>query len=106
MEVKFTDENFEKLIAENSVVVVDFGATWCGPCRALAPAIENLAATYQGKAVVGSIDIEESPETTEKYAIRSVPTILFFKDGKMVPDLKTVGLTPEKKLADKIDTLL
>ena len=72
------DSNFDELLANNSLVVVDFSATWCGPCRMVTPIIEELAGTYADRALIGKADIEEAVELTEKYGIRSVPTILFF----------------------------
>ena len=88
MALHITDSNFKEILAANAVVLVDFGAAWCGPCRSMAPVIDELATAYEGKAAVGKVDIEESPEITEEYGIRSVPTIIFFKNGELVPGKK------------------
>ena len=106
MALHITDANFKEVLANNAVVVVDFGAAWCGPCKSLQPVIDKIATAYEGRAAVGKIDIEESPETTEEFAIRSVPTILFFKNGEMVPGKKIVGATSEAKITTIIDEIL
>ncbi len=106
MALHITDANFNEVLTNNAVVVVDFGAAWCGPCKSLQPIIDKIATAYEGRAAVGKIDIEESPETTEEFAIRSVPTILFFKNGEMVPGKKIVGATSEAKITAIIDELL
>ena len=106
MALHITDANFKEVLANNAVVVVDFGAAWCGPCKSLQPVIDKIATAYEGRAAVGKVDIEESPETTEEFAIRSVPTILFFKNGEMVPGKKIVGATSEAKIPDIIDEIL
>lgn len=106
MALQITDANFKEILANNQLVVVDFGAAWCGPCKSLGPIIEKIASAYEGRAAVGKIDIEESPETTEEYAIRSVPTILFFKNGELVPGKKVIGATSEAKITAIIDELL
>ena len=99
------DSNFDELLANNSLVVVDFSATWCGPCRMVTPIIEELAGTYAGRTLIGKADIEEAVELTEKYGIRSVPTILFFKNGELLSD-KFVGAVSKNTLVDKIESLL
>ena len=99
------DSNFDELLANNSLVVVDFSATWCGPCRMVTPVIEELSGVYEGRAVIGKADIEEAVELTEKYGIRSVPTILFFKNGEQLSD-KFVGAVTKSTLVDKIESLL
>jgi thioredoxin 1 len=106
MALHITDANFKEVLANNAVVVVDFGAAWCGPCKSLSPVIDKIATAYEGRAAVGKVDIEESPETTEEFAIRSVPTILFFKNGEMVPGKKIVGATNEAKITAIIDEIL
>ena len=106
MALHITDANFKEVLANNAVVVVDFGAAWCGPCKSLQPVIDKIATAYEGRAAVGKVDIEESPETTEEFAIRSVPTILFFKNGEMVPGKKIVGATNEAKITAIIDEIL
>jgi thioredoxin 1 len=106
MALHITDVNFKEVLANNAVVVVDFGAAWCGPCKSLQPVIDKIATAYEGRAAVGKVDIEESPETTEEFAIRSVPTILFFKNGELVPGKKIVGATNEAKITAIIDEIL
>ena len=106
MALHITDANFKEVLANNAVVVVDFGAAWCGPCKSLQPVIDKIATAYEGRAAVGKVDIEESPETTEEFAIRSVPTILFFKNGEMVSGKKIVGATSEAKITAIIDEIL
>ena len=104
MAKEFTDANFDELLSSNKVVVADFWATWCGPCKAMGPSIDELAAQYEGQALIGKVDVEENNDLAEKYAIRSVPTIIFFKDGEMVD--KQVGAVPKAVLEDKIKALL
>ncbi len=93
----FNDQNFESEVLQSSVpVLVDFTATWCGPCRALAPIIEKVADDYQGKVKVGKIDIDQTPEITRKYGVRSVPTIILFHNGEKTG--QHVGLTTQEKI--------
>lgn len=91
-------------MASNTVVVADFWATWCGPCRMVGPVIESLANDYEGKAAIGKIDIEENDSLTEEYGIRNVPTVLFFKNGQLVD--KVVGAGPRAMYEDKLKALL
>ena len=104
MAKEFTDANFDELLGSNKVVVADFWATWCGPCKAMGPSIDELAAQYEGQALIGKVDVEENNDLAEKYAIRSVPSIIFFKDGEMVD--KQVGAVPKAVLESKIKALL
>ena len=104
MEVQITSENFASLKTGNLPLVVDFWATWCGPCRMMAPIIEELANEYDGKVVVGKCDVEECEELAAEFGVRNIPTILFFKDGDVVD--KIVGAQPKAKLVEKINTLL
>ena len=104
MAKEFTDANFDELLSSNKVVVADFWATWCGPCKAMGPSIDELAAEYEGQALIGKVDVEENNDLAEKYAIRSVPTLIFFKDGEMVD--KLVGLQPKAAIEAKIKALL
>lgn len=104
MEVKITSENFETLKNGELPLVVDFWATWCGPCRMIAPIVEELAKEYDGKIVVGNCDVEENDDIAAEYGIRNIPTILFFKGGQVVD--KTVGALNKAKLEEKFQTLL
>ena len=99
-----TDANFEdEVLNSTTPVLVDFWATWCGPCRTIAPTIEKLAADYDGRAKVVKLDVDNNPQTAMKYGIRSIPSLLFFKDGRPVDQM--VGVVSERVLADKLDAL-
>ena len=104
MEVQITNENFESLKNGSLPLVVDFWATWCGPCRMIAPIIEKLAGKYDGKIVVGKCDVEENDDLAGEFGIRNIPTILFFKNGEIVE--KIVGAVSEAKLDEKFQILL
>lgn len=100
----FSDSGFAGQLQANSVVLADFSATWCGPCRALTPVIEQIAADYAGKVLVGKIDVDDCPELAEKYAIMSVPTVMIFKDGQLVQ--KIVGVSPREVYTSVLDSLV
>ena len=104
MEVTITSENFENLKNGKEPLVVDFWATWCGPCRMVGPVISKLAEKYDGKIVVGKCDVEENEDLASEFGIRNIPTILFFKGGDVVD--KVVGAQSEAKLDEKFQTLL
>ena len=98
----FNQQNFDSEVLKSDVpVLVDFTATWCGPCKALAPIVEKLADEFAGKVKVGKLDIDESPEVTAKYGVRSVPTVLVFKGG--VKTGSNVGLTTRDKLVKLLE---
>ena len=104
MEVKITNENFESLKNGEQPLVVDFWATWCGPCRMIAPIVEELAKEYDGKITVGKCDVEECEDIAAEFGIRNIPTIIFFKNGEVVD--KLVGAVSKAKLDEKFQTLL
>jgi thioredoxin 1 len=100
MALQFTDSNFQESALSGGVSVVDFWAEWCGPCRLIGPIIDDLAASYEGKANIGKVNVDENPEISLKYGIRSIPTILIIKDGEVVD--KQVGVTTKAALEAKI----
>ena len=104
MEVTITSENFESLKKGDLPLVVDFWATWCGPCRMIGPIISKLAEKYDGKIAVGKCDVEENDDLAAEFSIRNIPTILFFKNGVVVD--KMVGAQNEAKLDEKFQALL
>jgi thioredoxin 1 len=96
------DQNFDQEVIKSSLpVVVDFTATWCGPCKALAPIIDQLAEELDGKVKVGKVDIDDAPGAAAKYGVRSVPTVLVFKNGERAA--QSVGLTTKQRLVELID---
>ncbi len=102
MALQITDANFEELVINSKVpVLVDFWAEWCGPCRMVGPVVDELATEYDGKAVVGKVDVDSNPKIATEYGIMSIPALLFFKDGKVVD--KQVGAVPKHILAGKLD---
>ncbi|MDE7388737.1 MAG: thioredoxin [Muribaculaceae bacterium] len=101
----FTDENIHDIIASGKPVMIDFWATWCGPCVGMGPAIDTVAAEYEGRVVVGKYNIDEQNDLAMQYRIMSIPTILFFKDGKKT-DIRLVGAQSVEQLRAKLDELL
>ena len=96
-----SDSNFEsEVLKSNVTVLVDFWATWCGPCKMIAPVVEEIANEYAGKVKVVKVDVDSNPETSMKFSIRSIPTIMIFKGGKVVEQL--IGAMPKKNLMDKL----
>lgn len=104
MEVKITNENYESYKNGSLPLVIDFWATWCGPCRMLAPIIEELANEYDGKVTVGKCDVEEADDIAAEFGIRNIPTIVFMKDGKILD--KIVGAASKSKIEEKIKALI
>ena len=98
--VEITDSNFNDVV-NNGVVLVDFWAEWCGPCRMIAPMIEELASEYDGKATIGKLDVDNNQESSVKFGVRSIPTLLIFKDGEIVD--RHVGAVGKDILAKSID---
>lgn len=104
MAVQITDQNFEALIAEGKPVIVDFWATWCGPCQMVGPVIEELAAEYEGLAIVGKCDVDSNPELPSKFGVRNIPTVIFLKNGEVVN--KIVGANTKEAYKKAIDATL
>jgi len=104
-EAQFTDNNFQEEVIKSAIpVMVDFWAPWCGPCRMLAPVIEELATEYSGKIKIGKLNTDESPKVASTYRITAIPTVMFFKDGK--PAGQLVGLQSKPELKKQLDALL
>ena len=105
MALQITDASFDEVVLKSDKpVLVDFWATWCGPCRMLGPVIEELASEYGGRVVVGKVDVDNNQEFAAKYGVRNIPTVLVFKDGEVVG--RQVGVAPKKTYTDALDSLL
>lgn len=105
MALELTDANFEELVIKSDKpAIVDLWAEWCGPCRMVGPVVEELSHEYEGRAVIGKLDVDSNPGITSKYGIRNIPTILFFKNGEVAD--KQVGAVPKSVLAAKLEKLL
>ena len=105
MAIEITDVNFEELVVKSDKpVMLDFWAIWCGPCRIIAPIVEEMAQEYNGKAIIGKVDVDSNPNIAIKYGIRNIPTVLFIKNGEIVD--KQVGAGPKQLFTSKLDALL
>lgn len=102
--LKVTDDNYDATVKQNTMLVVDCYADWCGPCRMIAPFIVELATEYKGKVAFGKIDVDQSPGVSRQFGISSIPTLLFFKDGKLVD--RVIGALPKPALKDKVEGLI
>ncbi len=105
MAVEITDANFEDLVVNSDKpVMIDFWAVWCGPCRMIAPIVEEMSGEYEDKAVIGKVDVDSNPNIAMKYGIRNIPTVLFVKGGEVVD--KQVGAAPKQVFTSKLDALI
>ncbi len=105
MAVEFTESNFEELAKQSDkVVMVDFWAAWCGPCKMVGPIVDELATEYEGKAVIGKVDVDNHGSISAQYGVRNIPTIIFLKNGEVVD--KSVGAVPKATLVAKLDALM
>ncbi len=99
--IEITDDNYEEILNSEKPVLVDFWAEWCGPCRMIGPIVEQLAGEYEGKAIIAKVDVDSNPNVSAKYGIRSIPTLLVFKNGEIVD--KQVGAVPKNILVQKLE---
>ncbi len=105
MAVEITDANFDELVLQSKIpVVVDFWAEWCGPCRMVGPIIDELHKEYDGKAIVGKVNVDENPGISGQFGVRNIPTILFIKDGQVAD--KLVGAAAKSKFEEKLVAIL
>jgi thioredoxin 1 len=102
--IEINDDNFEEILKTDKPVMVDFWAEWCGPCKMIGPVVAEMAGEYDGKAVIGKVDVDNNPGVSAKFGIRSIPTLLFFKDGEIVD--KQIGAVPKTVLKGKLDAQL
>ncbi len=105
MALELTDQNFEELVLKaDKPVLVDFWAEWCGPCRMVGPVVDELSSEYEGKAVIGKVNVDTNPNVAMQFGIRNIPALLYFKGGQVVD--KQIGVAPKSVLAGKIDAQL
>lgn len=105
MALEFTDQNFDEIVrTSDKPILIDFWAAWCGPCRMVGPLVEEISHEYEGKALVGKVDVDNNPELSAKFGIRNIPTILFLKNGEVAD--KSVGAVPKTQLMEKLNKLV
>jgi len=104
MALEFTEANFDELTTTDKPVLVDFWAEWCGPCRLVGPHVDALATEYEGKAIVGKVNVDNNPAIAAKFGVRNIPTLVVLKNGEVVD--KVVGAVPKETLAQKLDAAL
>lgn len=104
METNVNDQNFEQIIASAPVVLVDFWAPWCGPCRTLSPIVEEVAKEYEGRVIVAKCNVDDCEDVPARFGIRSIPTIIYFKNGEVAD--RSVGGVPKSKITETLDSLL
>ena len=103
--VEITDENFEaEVIKSDKPVLIDFWAVWCGPCKLIAPIVEELAGEYEGKVKIGKLDVDSNQQTSIKFGVRSIPTLLLFKGGNLKDTI--IGAVPKSKIVEKLNAVL
>lgn len=104
MALEITDNNFKEILAKGTLVVIDFWAPWCGPCKMVGPIIDELAKEYEGRVIMGKCDVDENSDLPAEFGIRNIPTVLFFKDGALVD--KQVGAVAKPAFVEKVEKLL
>jgi len=102
--IEITDDNFDEIIQKNPVVMVDFSADWCGPCKVIEPVIHELAEEYSGRVVVGELDVDKNQQTAVRFGVMSIPTILVFKDGNLASN--TLGAVRKERLVERLEEVL
>jgi len=105
MALEINDSNYEELVMKSDkTVVLDFWAVWCGPCRMIDPIIKEMATEYEGKAVIGKVDVDNAPQVAARFGIRNIPTVVYIKNGEVVD--KQVGAVPKNTLVSKLEAVL
>ena len=102
--IEITDANFEEVMKSDQPILVDFWAEWCGPCKMIGPVVEELAGDYEGKAIVGKVNVDENPDLASNYGIRSIPTLILFKDGKQIDSI--MGALPKEAIINFVNEKL